>query len=128
MNRKMLRLYSDYHRAHKRKFLKSSVIGFGFLSGLWVHIGINPGSIVAQWLEQILLTVSPENVTWITLAFLYGPTLLTLLSLFIVYHHAGFFGFIAVALAYAAGITLSLMSIPLLLLAIVIGWLAARRV
>jgi membrane glycosyltransferase len=98
------------------------------LSGLWVHIGVDPGSIVAQWLEQILLTVSPENAPWITLAFLYGPTLLTVLSLFFVYRHAGFFGFIAVALAYAAGIVLSFLSIPLLLLAIVIGWLAARRV
>lgn len=126
-NRLLRRLYYDHH--HKRKrFLKTSVIGFGFLSGLWVHIGVDPSSVVAQWLERFLLTVSLENAPWITLVFLYGPTLLTIFSLFFVYRHGGVLGFIAVALAYTAGLLLSMISISLFFLALIIGWFAARRV
>jgi hypothetical protein len=128
MNRRMRRFISDYNRAHRRQFLKSSVIGFGFLSGLWVHIGIDPSSVVAQWLQQTLLTLDPAHAPWIAIAFLYGPTLLTFLSIILVYRRAGFLGFIAVVLAYAAGFLLAVESLILIALAILIGWFAARRV
>lgn len=127
MNNRMRRLYAEYTRTHKRQFLKSFVIGFGFLSGLWVHIGIDPRSVVAQWLQQLLLTIDPAHSTWFALVFLYGPTVLTFLAIILIYRRAGILGFIAVALAYTAGILLNLTSIPLLLLAVVIGWFAARR-
>jgi len=119
---------SDYHRSARRRFLKTSVIGFGFLSGLWAGFGIDPESIVASWLQNILLSAAPHYELWITLAFLYGPALLTLIGLVLIYQRAGFLGFVAVALAYAAGFLFSLTSIPLMLLALLIGWIAARRV
>lgn len=122
---------TDYHRAARRRFLKSSVIGFGFLSGLWAGLGVDPESIVAAWLQTILLSVAPMHEQWITLAFLYGPTILTVLSIVLVYRRAGLLGFVAVALAYAAGFFLAFLNIIagllLLALAFIIGWLAARR-
>jgi hypothetical protein len=125
------RLLSDYRREHRKRFLKSSVIGFGFLSGLWAGLGVDPGSFVAQWLQTILLAVAPAYGSPITIAFLYGPTLLTVLAVFLAYRRAGFLGFVAVALAYAAGFLLAVLhltaAVILLLLAIMIGWFAARR-
>jgi hypothetical protein len=129
MNNRRLRLIcSDYQREHKRKFLKSSVIGFGFLSGLWAHFGFDPSSFVASWLEVFLLSLNTVYEQWILLTFLYAPALLTFFAIVLVYRRGGMFGFVAVAFAYAAGLLFSLLSIPLMILAIVIGWFAARRV
>jgi hypothetical protein len=83
---------------------------------------------VAKWLEAFLLTIDPAHSAWISLAFLYGPTLLLLIAIVLIYRRAGLLGFVAVGLAYVAGLLLNTMSIPLMLLALVIGWFSARRV
>ena len=116
-------------RKHGRRtaFLKQAVIGFGFLSGLWVHLGFDPGTFVYALLQKLLVLSDPIHQKWITLGFLILPVALTLSSVYGAYKRAGVWGLIAVGLAFLAGFFLSVASIALLLAAIVIGYFSARR-
>lgn len=111
----------------KKLFLKQTVIGFGFLSGLWIHLGFDPGTFVATWLQHLLISVRPQYESIIKTIFLYGPILLTFFTIFVTYRRAGYFGLFAVALAFLAGLWLNLLSVPLIAASIIIGYFAARR-
>ncbi len=113
--------------SHKKAFLKEAIIGFGFLSGLWVKLGFDPGTFVRNLLEEILLRADPAHEKIIVLAFTYIPLLITIFAVLLIYRRAGWFGFIATGLAYLAGLVLSIYSIPLLIGALIIGFFAARR-
>jgi hypothetical protein len=114
-------------RNTKKLFLKETVIGFGFLSGLWMHLGFDPSTFVAVYLQKLLIAVEPQYENIIKIVFLYGPIVLTLFSVFMAYRRAGYFGLLAVLLAFLAGLWLNLLSIPLLAGAVLIGFFAARR-
>lgn len=114
-------------RNTKKLFLKQTIIGFGFLSGLWIHFGFDPGTFVADKLQALLIAVEPQYETTIQGIFLYGPIVLTLFAVFGAYRRAGYFGLLAVLLAFLAGLWLNALSIALLAGAIVIGYLSARR-
>ncbi len=122
---------TDFFRAQRSnarlRFIRSAVIGFGFLSGLWTNLGFNPGSWVRAQLENLILSVQTGYESWIELAFLYGPIVLTALTMLLIYRRAGLWGFIAVGLAYVAGLWLSVVSIVLMAIAFLIAILSVKR-
>jgi hypothetical protein len=111
----------------KGQFIKQVVVGFGFLSGLWIHIGFDPGTFVYDFLSKLLIHAKPEYTQSITILFFALPIILTCISVLGVYRRAGYFGLFAVGMAFLAGLWLNILSIPLLLGAVVIGFVAARR-
>lgn len=113
--------------SHKKLFLKEAVVGFGFLSGVWAHLGFDPGTFVQEILEKILVIADPTHAPLISLVFRYAPLVLTVVAVILIYRRAGWWGYVATGLAYVAGLWFTLLSIPLLLAAIAIGYLAARR-
>ncbi len=40
-------------------FVQEFVIGFGFLSGLWIHVGVDPEGIVFDALLSVINNLSP---------------------------------------------------------------------
>jgi ABC-type sulfate transport system permease component len=112
---------------HKHEFLKSTIISFGFLSGVWIHLGFDPQSFVFSLLQDILLKVEPEYVQAITIVFFALPIILTCIGVLTAYRRAGWWGLLATALAFYAGIILNVSSIGLLAAALIIGFFAARR-
>ena len=112
---------------HRLTYLKTTVIGFGFLSGLWVHLGFDPQSFVFGILQTVLLKVEPQYASVITALFFGLPIVLTLSSLLGAHSRGGWFGLAAVALAFAAGVLLNATSIPLMIIATVVGFLTARK-
>lgn len=108
-------------------FLKEFVILFGFLNGLWLALGVNPGAELLDVLVGILASlISGAPIR--TLAALL-PLLLLVVMLYLILKRGGWLGFLAVALAFIAG--LSLLGAPttsffLLVGALALGWVATR--
>jgi hypothetical protein len=120
--------FMRFERSNARKrFIRTAVIGLGFLSGLWNRLGFDPGTWVQGQLELLLLSAKTGQETLIALAFHYGPALFTLIAVMLVYRRAGLWGFVAVGLAYVAGLWLSVISIVLLAIAVLIAMLSVRR-
>ncbi len=113
--------------SHRRAFLKSSVVGFGFLSGLWVHLGFDPQTFVFELLQKILLKFEPQYADTIKAVFLALPIIITCTAVLLAFRRGGWFGLAAVSLAFLAGLWLDGRSIPLILLAIVIGFFSAKK-
>jgi hypothetical protein len=112
---------------HKHEFLKSTIISFGFLSGVWIRLGFDPQSFVFSLLQEIIVKADPDHVQAITTIFFALPIILTCIGVLTAYKRAGWWGLLATGLAFTAGLLLNKTSIGLLAAAIIIGFLAARR-
>ncbi len=111
-----------------KKYIWQSVIGLGFLSGLWTAIGVDPEEVILNVLGKAVDAIYPDP--HVRTLFLVLPTLLLLVSIFSAYKSGRIPGLVAVIIAYCAGLSI-LVSVTsallLLLLAIFIGYLATNR-
>ena len=109
--------------------VRELIISFGFLNGVWLAIGINPQTEIVSFFQQYLESLSPVMKT----VFIVIPIVLLLGTIFTVlkvYHHGGFFGALAVFVAFAAGylvLKTPQLTAPMLIAAYIIGWLAFRK-
>ena len=117
----------ERHGAARRKFIRSAVLGTGFLSGLWVHLGFSPGNMVSAFLEGIVLNVDPVHVFWIKLTFVLIPIVLTVVAVVGIYRTAGWWGLLATVLAYLSGLWLNVYSIFLMAGAILLAIMSVKR-
>jgi hypothetical protein len=111
-----------------RTYLWQSVIGLGFLSGVWTAIGIDPEEVVLNTIGTAITAAYPDPT--IRTLFLILPTALLIISVYGAYRKGKALGIIAVILAYAAGLSLLVSlttALLLLLFAIVAGYLATNR-
>jgi len=103
------------------------VIGFGFLSGIWTAIGIDPEEVILTLLGTV--TGSLVSDPTIRQIFIILPTIILLVSVYSAYKKGKIPGLIAVVVAYLAGLSIlvSLQTTAILLLAaVVIGFFATR--
>jgi hypothetical protein len=81
---------------------KELIIGFGFLNGLWIAIGLNPRDKLIEFLKLNLEGLSPAlKIFFIILPIIF--TLGSVFTMFKVFRSGGLFGIIAVLAAFAAG-------------------------
>lgn len=112
-------------------FLKESVILFGFLNGVWVAIGVNPGQRLLEVLLDVLQRAHPGEGVSALVALL--PFLIVALTLYLVYRvwrKGRWLGIAAVACAFLAGMQVlgdPLASLTLLGAAVLVGYLATTR-
>jgi hypothetical protein len=109
-------------------FIRESVIGLGFLSGVWTAIGINPQTVLLTLIERSADEVLHDP--FIGFFFLVLPTVLLLLSLVTAYKRGRVIGLVSVFFAYTGGLVVleSLyVSGVLLVVAIVLGLCATSR-
>lgn len=117
-----------YSRLSRRQtFIRETIIGFGFLSGVWIHLGFDPQSFAFAFLQKLLVGAEPQYSQVIIMLFFTLPIILTCVSILGTYKKAGWFGLAAVGLAFYAGYVFELQSIILLIVALVVGFLAARK-
>ncbi|MEL7562575.1 hypothetical protein [Dehalogenimonas sp. 4OHTPN] len=101
-------------------FLSEIVIGFGFLSGLWIHVGINPETELIKAFASVAEAIAPDS--GISLWFWLIPLVMTAVSLWLTYAVGGVMGLIAVGLAFVAGLSIGTdFGPPLLVISLVIG-------
>lgn len=109
-------------------FLKEFVILFGFLNGLWLALGVNPGARLLGVLEGIV-----ENLfsgAPVRFLFTIAPLVILGVMLWLIHRKGGWIGFLAVGCGFLAG--LQILAAPevsffLLLAALALGFLATRR-
>ena len=85
-----------------KKYIWQSVIGLGFLSGLWTTIGIDPEQIVIGALSGAADVLYPDPD--LRYLFILLPTILLLVSIYGAYKKGKVLGLISVIVAYCAGL------------------------
>lgn len=111
-----------------RTYIWQFVIGFGFLSGIWTALGINPEEVIFNALGTVSGTIYPDPT--LRQLFIIIPTILFLFSVYRAYKKGRVLGLVAVIIAYLAGLSILVSlgtTIALLLVAMVIGYLAPGR-
>jgi len=109
-------------------FIRQSVIGLGFLSGVFTAIGIDPQAILIGIFADAAAAIDPDPR--IRYLFVILPALLLLLSIITAYRLGRVFGLVSVIVAYFAGLALltSFSSALILLgISIVLGYFATNR-
>lgn len=115
-------------RRRTQVFLKEGVVFFGFLNGLFLAVGVNPGATLLDVARGVLENLVGESGL-LVLVFTLLPLALVALALWFIYKRGGWLGIVAVGLAFVAG--LSLLASPtrgaaLLVGAILLGVVATR--
>lgn len=108
-------------------FLKEAVILFGFLNGLWLALGVNPGAELLDVLRGIVESVFSGTFVRTTFALL--PILLVVAMLYVIHRRGGWLGFVAVGAAFVAGLVLlaePTWAFFLLLGALALGYVATN--
>jgi len=106
-----------------KAFIEEFVLGFGFLSGVWVKIGIDPTSEVIKFLGNIFQQyVQNSSFTFVFWAI---PFLIMAGSLWGAFKVGGLLGILAVVAGFFAGMLLGgSMWLILLIVAVVLGFIA----
>ncbi len=107
--------------------LRELIIGFGFLSGIWLTVGINPTEEILNALTNILNNFGINIGHIILLQVL--PIILFLIFMCLIYRRGGKLGLVAVACAFIGGLlilTLPILSVIFLFLGLGIGHFARR--
>jgi len=107
-------------------FVKEFVVGLGWVSGLFLRIGIDPEVAIFEALRDVMEMLVPETgFTWI---FWVTPTLLTSIAWIGAYITGGSLGVIAVIIALIGGYFYdSLMGWILVLSGILLGGFAVKH-
>lgn len=103
-------------------YVRESVIGLGFFSGLLFSIGTNPEHAIFGALETVANQLAP-NPLW-EVFFVLVSILLTLLAIRKSYDGGGIVGLAAVVIGFGAGAFLNSVGGYLLVLAILLGLIA----
>lgn len=105
-----------------KKFIQESVIGFGFLNGIWINVGLNPESEIYNMIASGLSAALPDYGTWIVIAIAFLSFGLLIKSVFSAYNIGGNLGIIAVSLAFVGGVILNTEGFVLLIIAAILGY------
>jgi len=106
-----------------KSFVQEFVMGFGFLSGLWIYAGINPETEIIKAFATVIQELSPNPMY--SFLFWIIPIIGTLISLGGSYFLGGWVGLIAVFFAFIGGIFIgSTFGIICLVIGIVVGFIA----
>ena len=104
-------------------FIQEFVLGFGFISGVFTRIGIDPEAEIIKAFASIIETLSPNS--GFSLIFWLLPIASTIVSIIGSLVIGGWLGLIAVVLAFLGGVFLdNVIGITLLLVGVVLGLIA----
>ena len=104
------------------------VLGLGFLSGLWISVGIDPQAVFLNTLGNVVYTFYSDPT--VRSIFLILPTILIIISILSAYKKGRFLGLISVSMAYIAGLVILVSTktaLVFLTVAIISGYLAPKH-
>lgn len=102
-------------------FLKEFVVLFGFLNGVWVAVGVNPGAKLFEVLVGLVENLASGVL--VEFLFAFAPLVFLFVMLYLIFRKGGWLGFAAVVLAFVAG--MQVVSAPLVSLTLLAGAFAA---
>lgn len=103
-------------------FIKELVIGWGFLSGLWIYAGVDPEAVVIGAFANVLQELgSPYGwILWLL------PIASTIGSAITAWVMGGSLGIISIVLAFLGGIFIGSFGIWLLIGGMILAFFAVR--
>jgi hypothetical protein len=107
--------------------LRELIVGFGFLEGLWLAVGINPEAEVISAFTGMLVELQASAGYIILLKIL--PIIAVIGTLVLIYHLGGKLGLVAVGCAFLGGVLIlvsPIISIILILIALGLGSIATE--
>lgn len=110
----------------RTRFVQESVIGLGFLNGMWLRFGINPEDEIFKSVVSFISLFSEQYAIWLSGAFAILSFALLAVSLVSAYARAGRAGLLAVGLAIAGGFLLGQLGIAFLIIAILLGFISCK--
>jgi len=106
------------------RFIREFIIGFGFLTGFWIYVGVDPESVLVNAILQTMaefMAPIADALGFIYILIGFGGTVA---SIWATYKAGGESGIIATMIAFAAGLFIETsVGIPLLLFALFLGLL-----
>ncbi|GEM_PF-4868839 len=109
-------------------FLKEFVVLFGFLNGVWIAVGVNPGQEFLSILRGVVESLAGANGA-VEFLFTAIPLALLVAALAAIWRRGGWLGLVAVALGFVSGLYVVAeprFSFGALLVALALGWFATR--
>jgi hypothetical protein len=106
-------------------FLDEFVIGLGFLSGLWIAIGVDPEAEIFKAFSTIINTLNPNS--GFNILFFVMPILILMGSILGAYFMGGKLGLVAVVCGFIGGLLIlisPIISLIILIVGILIGKIA----
>lgn len=104
------------------RFAREFVIGFGFLTGFWIYVGVDPEAMVANAILQIIAEYMASVADVLGFFYILIGLGTTVASIWATYKVGGAWGIIATAIAFAAGLFIGTrVGISLLLFALFLG-------
>jgi len=109
--------------------LRELIVGFGFLEGLWLAVGINPENEILKAFTSVLIELKASG--WYIFLLNILPIIATVGTLFLIYQLGGRLGLVAVGCAFFGGLLMlisPIISIILIIIAIIVGKIAETDV
>lgn len=106
------------------KFAQEFVIGFGFLGGIWLKVGVSPEGAIAEAIVEMMKSINPDTAPWISILFTAISIIFFILTFIFASFIGGGAGVIAIILAFIGGFLLNEIGVLLLLIAVIIGLFA----
>ena len=100
-------------------FFKELIIGFGFLNGIWIAVGINPEAEIFKALKEVINTINPDNQ--FSILFIILPLIVLVGTLILIKAIGGWLGFAAVGCGFIGGL-LILISPMISIIFLLVGW------
>ncbi len=113
--------------ARSGRFFKEFIILFGFLNGVWLAVGVNPGERLYDVFVNAIARADPTGVAVPLL--LLAPLAVLAFIIMLIHRKGGWLGIMAVITGFISGmfvLTVPVMSLTLLAVAFVLGYFATR--
>ena len=106
------------------KFVQEFVIGFGFLSGIFLAIGIDPEETIIKSIIDLLAQYDPQLAGLYAIIFSIVSVFILIATIIASFRLGGILGLIAISLGFVAGffiLSQTVLGIILLIIAFVLG-------
>jgi hypothetical protein len=111
----------------RTRFVQETIIGLGFLNGLWLRFGVNPQDELFRAFVNFIGMFSSNYAIWISgILALLSFTLLAI-SIMSAFWRGGRSGIVAVLMAMAGGFLLGQIGAGLLVFAMLLGFVSCRK-
>jgi hypothetical protein len=107
-------------------FIREFVIGLGFMSGLWIAVGVNPEAAITNAFADAVNSILPGSGILIWLI----PIAALVISVLLAFATGGWLGLIAIGAAFIGGIIFikyTVASLAIVSIAIIIGFFASAE-
>jgi len=106
------------------KFIQEFVLIFGFLGGILFRVGVDPEGTIVEALSQSLYSINPGAAALLSILFTVFSIVVFILTILAAFNLGGWLGIFAIILGFAAGILLNEISVVLLFIAIIFGYIS----